>query len=293
MKGDGREWGIFAFSVAQDTLAAYLCFHLSPLYFHGTCFFLFPIVLLLLTAVLEYVRFLAFDFGCGGTYKVKMSWDPMDHLLIFVVAGSYEVLGLLSDFGAPLSYWDYPLFPIQLLAFDFVFGVGHYLAHKVPALWRLHQQHHEYQREDLNCFASLFAHIYDSLLMNMGFLTSAFLAVAVGGVSHFFMQDLIFTAIGTHQKYVEETMQLCYFFEYDVLDMLFEATRISSFHNLHHQHSGSFFAGFGSIPDNFFVRWVPRLFGGWLGLREEEQQQPAFPRKQAAGELTQSLVLGG
>jgi len=170
------------------------------------------------------------------------------------------------------------LFLVQLVAFDVVFGVAHYCSHRVPALWKLHKQHHEYQREDLNVFANFFANIYDSLLMNVGFATSALLAVAMGGLSHFFMADLIFGAVRTHQKYVEETMQLCYYFEYDVLDMLFGATRISSFHNLHHEYSSKLYCGLGTLSDDFFVQWVPRVGGRWLGLSE----QPTLLRKGAA-----------
>mmetsp|Transcript_14444 Transcript_14444/g.36488 ORF Transcript_14444/g.36488 Transcript_14444/m.36488 type:complete len:353 (+) Transcript_14444:58-1116(+) len=275
-----RGVAIFLCSVAQDFIAAFVCFHLTPLYLHDGRFFMFPIVIVFMKLVLEGLRFLAFDFGRGVSYVVKMSWNPLDHVLVFVVAGSFEITGLLSDFGAQLSYWDYPLFVVQILAFDLVFGVAHYYSHRVPALWEFHKQHHEYRREDLNIFANFFAHIYDSIIMNIGFVSSAFLAVTAGGTSHYFMADLAFAGLGTHQKYVEETMQLCYYFEYDVLDLLFGTRRVSSFHNRHHHCCGGFYSAFGSLPDHLFTQWVPRLGGRWLGPSEK---QPTLLTSRAVG----------
>ena len=161
------------------------------------------------------------------------------------------------DFTVPVDTTSFfPVFLALVCVFDFLFGILHYLSHCNPYLCGKHALHHTYRKEHLNLFANCCSDIVDSVCMNFGLIVISIYLCKVGKY-HIPFLDLIYGLAHTHCRYNTHHMNLMYFFEYDLVDMMCGKERFSCFHADHHRDSSRNFAVFGFFQDEVFRRLLP------------------------------------
>jgi len=140
-----------------------------------------------------------------------------------------------------------------MMVSEFTFGILHALAHIHPYLRKQHMVHHEYKREDLNTFAHFYSEFSDSVLMNIPGFTNAILMVlfSTGSVP---FKEIVISLNYTHHKYPTHQMNLGYFFEFDVIDMIMDRVRLCNFHNIHHYLADRNYSTYGFVSDEVLFK---------------------------------------
>eukprot|EP00759_Apiculatamorpha_spiralis_P040115 PhF_6_TR38749/c0_g1_i1/m.58015 len=256
----------YAFSLVNDTLTALLYFKVYLPKFIGPSYFLFPLVNGTWMILVEYTQYLLFA-GPTEKYVVKMGSHWYDYTLIPIASATFFFYGSMTDMGQQLADSDgnqaatFLWFLPSMLVIDIVFGVTHYVTHKIPSLWKLHAVHHQYKREDLNSFGNFYAEVSDSFLMNAPFLISLIIT-GLCKQSYFANMELIYVAALTHNKYTDNQMNLMVFWEWDLIDMVLGEIRVAGFHNAHHQFLDKNFGAFGIADDDTVIAlsapFIPR-----------------------------------
>ena len=161
----------------------------------------------------------------------------MDFMLAVVLSTTFYWLGTNLDFDRPPDITTFPSFIAVLILSDLAFGILHYYSHTVPYLYKKHMVHHQYKRKNLNGMhqykrknlngmASFHAEFLDSCIMNAGaWLSAAFLGLAVG-YNHVAYMDFLYAAALSHVRYSQRQMNLMFFFEFDLFDLVFAKERL-------------------------------------------------------------------
>ena len=249
---DKKDLTRFIYSIVNDLIHAAIYFKMFVPVLVGIHFAWFP---LLLSAVFIIFELLQYKILYNdGSYEILSTGRFEDNLLSVVMCSAFYVASRGVDFektGMGEAY-SFVVFLFLVLLFDLTFGWSHYLTHNIPSLWRLHAIHHKYKREKLNAFASFYADIWDSLIMNCSLTVTAFGLVVGFGRYHTSYMDLIYAAFATHLRYVENQMNLMFFFEWDLIDMALKKNRIASYHAMHHHDSNINFGAYGILSDQVF-----------------------------------------
>jgi len=242
----------YIISLATDFIFATLYYKVVMGVLVGAYYVGFPLVVSLVFVGTEYLTYLLIRKP-QDSYKIQKSDNPMDFLLTVVLALNFLTLGLSLNFEKFPTKTTFPFFLLCLGVADILFGYFHVATHKNPALWPKHQVHHQYKREDLNTFANFYADLLDGFLMNISLFAVTFLTLYFDQ-SSVVLNDMLYVAFFAHHKYPSGQYNMMWFFEYDVIDILFGKPRISSFHAEHHQALDRSYCNTGFISDQFILK---------------------------------------
>jgi len=238
----------YLYSVAQDAFHASLitgCAH-----WIGAWYGLLPLFFAVSLVTWEFIQY-RFVEQSRGTYVVHLSENWTDYSLIPFFIASFVLAGLKTSVARPVVATDF-LWYLFLIAFgDAIFGSFHIWSHKNLYLWKKHMIHHRYKGEDLSTFANFYAELLDGILMNGAVLAICIANCMVGGPP-VIVSDILFTGLFTHHKYPDLQAHSFWFFEFDILDMIFKRSRLSMYHGIHHNEIDKKFGAFGLVPDRFF-----------------------------------------
>jgi len=155
----------------------------------------------------------------------------------------------------------------MLIFIDWTSGILHYWLHTVPVLRPLHMVHHEYKREDLNTMANFYADFWDSLIMNITNIAFS-IATVVFAQNPVIIKDILYIGASTHHKYPTNTFTCFYYFELEVIDIITGNTRISNYHNAHHNEVDAYYGVYGLFHDDHFINItnsLKKVFPGVFG----------------------------
>lgn len=96
-------------------------------------------------------------------------------------------------------------------------------------------------------FANFYAEFTDSLLMNAGFLAPCLLVCWLGRFNVVLL-ELVLVGGSTHLRYTNN-MSMMYFFEWDLLDLIFAKPRLVTYHAHHHDTVKEHFSVFNMVSD--------------------------------------------
>lgn len=215
---------------------------------------LFPPIIFIAGAVLEYSKHRFVDEP-DKEYKITLSPNMLSNmslvLILMVTYGLFQYCMDTSRFVLETTV-TFPVFVFMVGLMDSVFGMIHYLEHKVAALYKKHKFHHTYKKQELNFFANFCSDFEDAFGMAFGFnLGLAFLCWTQA--HHVALYDLQICLINTHCRYRGDSFNLIYFFEWDLIDICFignESERLSCYHHQHHQDHDKNFSAFGLVTDS-------------------------------------------
>jgi sterol desaturase/sphingolipid hydroxylase (fatty acid hydroxylase superfamily) len=268
----------FALSVLGDTVQCLLLWKVILVYCRGGYFFLYPFAQAFTVLGLEYLTFMVLDARSEDPAKrafvAKVSQNPLDYMLMSLVSLVNYCVGLsITDFDLPITGLHVAGLGLSILQGDLSFGILHYLSHKVPRFWASHKVHHEYKKQDLNTLANFYSDLPDGISMNCGLIGAGILAHAFGGpFGHQIVHmEYLFPALYTHSKYPTTFCNYIYFYELDVLSMVFREQRTAEYHHHHHQDSSAHFSVYGVWPDWLIKKMVDPFLSS--SLKKEKKAE--------------------
>jgi len=220
---------IFFFSVLNDSLFGILYYQYF-IYWESLWLVIFPFLAIFWILCAEYLQYL-FLGSKDETYVIKVSKNPTDFLLLPVIVSTYIFVGLFLPSNLAISPWTFIFWIMSVIFIDGSFGIIHYLSHIYPALRKLHMVHHEYRKEDLNSVATFYADILDSFLTNFPNIIFSIMTVWLS-VNPIVIKEAILNSLFIHHKYPNNQMTLMYYFEFDLIDMIMNRTRLSYYHHV-------------------------------------------------------------
>jgi len=194
-----------------------------------------------------------------GSYEILSRGRFEDNLLAPVVCSSFYAVSRGVDFensGMDKAN-SFLVFLILLFVIDLIFGCTHYLTHYIPSLWQRHVIHHKCRKEKLNAFAGFYSDFLDSVIMNISAIVTAVVLVICFGRYHVSYMDVVYAAGTSHLRYGEDQMNLMFFFEWDLIDMLLKKNRIGSYHAQHHHDSNINYSLYGIVSDGLIKAMMP------------------------------------
>ena len=159
------------------------------------------------------------------------------------------------------------MFVFFAMSIDFFFGTAHCLCHKISSLYKHHMVHHKYKKERLNAFATFYADLFDAFSMNYSILLAAIIVYYTRTYDIAYM-ECIYAAGTTHLRYIQNQMNLLYFYEWDFLDMLLGVERIGCFHTEHHQSLNKNFSTYGLLSDKT-IETILAPFDGFIPKKKK------------------------
>jgi sterol desaturase/sphingolipid hydroxylase (fatty acid hydroxylase superfamily) len=196
------------------------------------------------------------------TYVIKLSNNPSDFFLFPIITSAFVLVAFYNPNPHIFTPVCFLVWALILVTVDFTFGFLHTLCHTHPYLRKLHMVHHEYRREDLNSFATFYSDFTDALFMNTPGMTNAILSVmfSLGPLP---LNEMGISLGHTHHKYPNHQMTLCYFFEFDLIDMIMDRVRLSNYHHLHHHLTDQNFGVYGFISDEILLKGNQYIKSGY------------------------------
>lgn len=266
----------FACSVFGDTVHAFILHKVILVYCRGNLFFLFPFIQALPLLAIELLTHYVLDHKSDSTtvdsdseanpkFTVKMSKNPLDYFLMVVTSLSNHWVGMtIVEFGLPITGYNLLAIAVAVVAGDITFGVFHYLSHNIVSLWKLHQTHHQYKKEELNTLANFYSEFIDGVMMNTAILAVGLTMRVFGGsFSHEIVAiEYFFPALYSHSKYPTTFSTSIWFYELDLFDLVLGSQRPSEFHHHHHNDSNVNFSVYGIVSDNVIKTLVDPFFVG-------------------------------
>jgi len=256
---DKKDLARYLYSIVNDFIHAVIYFKIFVPVLVGVHFAWFPLLVSAVCIIFELVQYkILYN---DGSYEILTTGGYEDNLLSVAVCTAFYVASRGVDFentGMDEAY-SFVVFLCLAVLCDLAFGWSHYLTHNIPSLWRLHAIHHKYKKDKLNAFASFYADIWDSLIMTCSLTFTASALVIGFGRYHTSFMDLIYAGFATHLRYVENQMNLMFFFEWDLIDMALKKNRIASFHAMHHYDSNINFGAYGIVSDQVFKALTPNF----------------------------------
>ena len=252
-----QEWSRFFYSIFNDSCHAALYFKIYVPFFTGIHFVWFPLLASVFFITLELLQYRILHND--GSYEILIRGGFEGNLLAPVACGSFYVVSRGVDFensGMDKAN-SFLVFLLLSILTDLIFGCTHYLTHDIPSLWQRHVIHHKCRKEKLNAFAGFYSDFLDSVIMNISAIVTAVVLVICFGRYHVSYMDVVYAAGTSHLRYGEDQMNLMFFFEWDLIDMLLKKNRIGSYHAQHHHDSNINYSLYGIVSDGLIKAMMP------------------------------------
>jgi len=205
------------------------------------------------------------------TYVIKLSNNPYDFLLFPLAISSNVVMAIFYENTTEIMTPEIIfLLVLIMMGTDLIFGCLHHFCHNNPYMRKLHMVHHEYRKEDLNTFANFYSEFTDALIMTIsGWYDIILIFMLSMGTLPF--KEVMMVVGQSHHKYANHHMSLYYFFEFELIDMIMDRVRFSSFHNEHHTHLDKNFGIYGVISDEVVIKVNQYIKNGYQSVVRASQ----------------------